>query len=103
MTEDSEARYRLPRTVTPNRYDLTLEPDLAAGKFLGSLDVAVTVHEPGTGVVLDPVDLQLPGGWIAASDGRRVEISKVRLDAETERAHLELDATVEVGDWSLHL
>jgi puromycin-sensitive aminopeptidase len=103
MTEDSEARYRLPRTVTPNRYDLTLEPDLAAGTFVGSQDVAVTVHEPATEIVLNAVDLQLSGGWVVASDGRRIEISKVRLDAETERAHLELDATVEVGDWSLHL
>jgi len=103
MTEDTEARYRLPRTVTPNRYDLTLEPDLTAGTFVGSQDVAVTVHEPVTEILLNAVDLQLSGGSIAASDGRRVEISKVRLDAETERAHLELDSTVEIGDWSLHL
>ena len=103
MTEDTEARYRLPRTVTPNRYDLTLEPDLAAGTFVGSQDVAVTVHEPVTEIALNAVDLRISGGWIAASDGGRVEISKVRLEVETERAHLELDATVEVGDWSLHL
>jgi puromycin-sensitive aminopeptidase len=103
MTEDSEARYRLPRTVTPNRYDLTLEPDLVTGTFEGGQDVAVTVHEPVTEIVLNAVDLRLSGGWIAASDGRRIEVSKVRLEAETERAHLELDATVEVGDWSIHL
>ena len=34
-TEDTEARYRLPRTVTPSRYELMLAPDLAAGFVRG--------------------------------------------------------------------
>ena len=34
-TEDTEARYRLPRTVTPSRYELVLAPDLAGGFVRG--------------------------------------------------------------------
>src|SRR4051794_40441889 len=103
MTEDTEARYRLPRTVIPTRYGLILEPDLDAGTFAGSADIAVSVDESVTEIVLNAVDLQISGGAMAAKDGRRIEISKVRLDAETERAHLELDAPAEPGDWSVHL
>jgi puromycin-sensitive aminopeptidase len=103
MTEDTEARYRLPRAVTPNRYELVLEPDLVAGRFAGRQDVAVTVHESATEIVLNAVDLEISGGSVSAGDGRRIEISKVRFEPETERAHLELDATADPGEWSLHL
>ena len=41
VTEDTEARYRLPRTVTPSRYELVLEPDLTTGSFSGSEDVRI--------------------------------------------------------------
>ncbi len=61
-TEDTEARYRLPRTVTPSRYELMLAPDLAAGSFEGSEDVTVTVTEPVTEIVLNAVDLEIVRG-----------------------------------------
>ena len=102
-TEDSEARYRLPRTVTPSRYELVLEPDLAAGSFAGSEDVTVTVVEPVTEIVLNAVDLEITRGSLQAADGRRIEIAEIRLDPETERAHLRLSADAEPGEWTLHL
>ena len=34
---ETEQPYRLPRTVVPSRYDLTLEPDLDTGAFGGHL------------------------------------------------------------------
>ena len=57
MTEDNEARYRLPRTVTPERYRLTLEPDLAAATFSGIAEIDVVVHEPVTEIAVNAVDL----------------------------------------------
>ncbi len=103
MTEDTEARYRLPRTVTPDRYELALKPDLAAGTFAGTQAVSVTVHEAVTEIVLNSVDLEIGESSLEAADGRRIEISKVRVDADTERAHLELDATADPGGWTLNL
>src|SRR5687768_7627676 len=97
-----EAAYRLPRTVTPSRYDLTLEPDLGAGTFTGSEDVAVTVHEPVTEVVLNANELRIVGGWIADGDARRVPIARTRVDEATERAHLELQERIDPGAWLLH-
>ena len=61
MTEDDEQRYRLPRTVIPSRYGLVLEPDLAAGTFVGTEDIAVAVHEPVTEIVMNAVDLDITG------------------------------------------
>ena len=34
-----DRRYRLPRTVVPSRYDLVLEPDLAAATFAGTVAI----------------------------------------------------------------
>ena len=42
--EPSENPHRLPRTVVPRRYDLTLEPDLDAATFAGAEAVAVEVR-----------------------------------------------------------
>ena len=44
MTIDNP--YRLPRTVLPTHYALTLEPDLDAATFSGEVDIVVTRHVP---------------------------------------------------------
>ena len=54
-----ETPHRLPRSVVPRRYDLTLEPDLHAATFAGSEAVAVEVVEPTTLVVLNSLDLEI--------------------------------------------
>jgi puromycin-sensitive aminopeptidase len=103
MTEGSEARYRLPRAVVPSRYDLLIDVDLDAGSFIGAVDVAVSVAEPVSEVVLNAVDLELTNGSLSSGDGRTVAVGEVRLDAETERAHLTLADSVGPGEWLLHL
>ena len=103
MTEDDEQRYRLPRSVIPSRYGLVLEPDLVAGSFVGTEDIAVAVLEPVTEIVMNAVDLEIVGGSLTSGDGERVEISEVRLDTDTERAHLVLGVEAHPGNWTLHI
>ena len=100
--DDEAARYRLPRSVVPSRYDLTLEPDLDAGTFSGSEDVTVTVVDPVDEIVLNADELVLRDGWLEGPGGR-LEVTEVRMEPETERAHLRLSGTAEPGDWTLHL
>ena len=49
--------YRLPHTITPTRYTLRLEPDLAAAAFDGRVLIDLTVHEPADEIVLNAIEL----------------------------------------------
>ena len=88
MTEDDEQRYRLPRSVIPSRYGLVLEPDLVAGSFVGTEDIAVAVLEPVTEIVMNAVDLEIVG-WIPHV-GRRASGSRSRRfgSTRTPSAHI---------------
>ena len=99
---DDEARYRLPRSVLPRRYDLVLEPDLDAVTFTGSEAVTVEGAEPVDEIVLNSADLEVGPGRLEGPGGT-LEVSTIRLDPETERVHLLLSGTAEPGEWTLHL
>jgi puromycin-sensitive aminopeptidase len=93
--------HRLPRSVVPHRYDLTLEPDLAAATFTGSEAVAVEVVEPTAEVVLNALDLEIDEA--AADVGGERLVASVTLDAEAERATLAFDRPLPAGEGVLHL
>lgn len=97
MTSD-----RLPRGVVPSRYEIRIEPDLAASTFVGRETVEVTVCEPATEIVLNAADLAIHAA--AAQDGaaRRVGAT-VRLDETTERAILSFPEPLQPGVWRLSL
>jgi puromycin-sensitive aminopeptidase len=103
VISDDEARYRLPRTVVPRRYDLVIEPDLDAGTFVGSERVALEIAEPVEEIVLNAVDLSIGEGGRLEGPSASIEVRDVRVDPETERAHLRLDGTADPGEWTLSL
>jgi puromycin-sensitive aminopeptidase len=88
--------HRLPRTVLPRRYALSLTPDLAAATFEGSVDVDVDVAEATREVVLNAIELEIDQAWVTTG-GRRVDAA-VTVDDETERATLTLDEDLPPGD-----
>ena len=100
---EPEQPYRLPRTVVPSRYDLTLAPDLEGGTFDGSVDIAVDVKEPLSEIVLNANELTLDEATVTGSDGRSVEVSKIRTDDGAERATLDLAETAEPGEWVVRI
>ncbi|HEX2039380.1 MAG TPA: M1 family metallopeptidase [Acidimicrobiales bacterium] len=98
----ADAPYRLPRTVEPRRYELTLTPDLADSSFAGEERVELVVHEPTAEIVLNALDLDILSAELVAEDGRGVA-GTVTLDTENERAVVALDGPVDPGTWFLHL
>lgn len=96
--------HRLPRTVTPVRYDLVLEPDLDAATFTGTSATTVEIDEAVTRVVLNAAELEADEAWLVRpGDGVRIEVDAVVPDEVTERLTLELAAVAEPGPWLVHL
>jgi puromycin-sensitive aminopeptidase len=94
--------YRLPRHVVPTRYELRLEPDLAAASFAGFERVAVTVSEPSSEVVLNAVELAIDSAEFENERGERLA-ARVRMDEATERCHLNVARPLAPGRWHLRL
>ncbi len=99
--EHASDPHRLPRTVEPTRYDLTLEPDLDAGTFSGDVTIAVTVHEATALVVLNAIELEIDEAVASVGDARVT--AHVTYDEATERATLAFESPLPAGDTALHL
>ena len=102
-TLSSDADYRLPRTVIPSHYQLTLEPDLDTFTFRGSEVVTVIVHQPVESIVLNAVDLEIDRAELIGVDPDRRIAATVRFDEAAERATFDLSGTAEPGEWELHV
>ncbi len=93
MTQDNP--YRLPRALLPRHYDLTLEPDLTAATFTGTVSIDVEVTEPTSEVVVNTAELDLLS--VTVTQGSSMAATSVTLDAETERALVRLPAPLSPG------
>ncbi|HKA04030.1 MAG TPA: M1 family metallopeptidase, partial [Acidimicrobiales bacterium] len=94
--------YRLPRTASPSRYDLVLEPDLVAATFTGTVDVTLDVHAATDELVCNAAELEIDQVWVTTADGDRVDVV-AKLDEPTERLHLGVRATLAPGSVTLHI
>jgi puromycin-sensitive aminopeptidase len=93
--------YRLPANVTPERYDLSLTPDLKAFTFAGHETVAITVHEATNEVVLNALELEIESA-VADCAGKSLT---AQIDPETarERVRLRFGETLDTGAWTLRI
>lgn len=98
----SESDFRLPRTVIPNHYELTLTPDLVAATFGGHVFVDVEVLEPVSEIVLNTAELTLRAATLFNEDGRRL-VGSAESDEETERSTLTFDEIASTGFWRLEI
>ena len=94
--------YRLPATVTPERYRLKLAPDLSDWTFTGEEQVTINVHEPVREIVLNAAELELHEISLRSADGN-VWQGSARLDPENEQATLSFGATVAPGRAELRM
>src|ERR1700687_6276052 len=90
--------YRLPTTVVPKRYDLRLEPDLAAATFSGAAVITVDVETTLTEIVLNAAELLIQSASVAREGGVPIHGS-ITLDEAAERAGLVFPAAVAPGEW----
>jgi puromycin-sensitive aminopeptidase len=93
--------YRLPKTVTPRRYEIRLTPDLSDFTFRGEVNIAVVVNEATDDVVLNALELEIDK--VTAERGGKALSAKAELDPAKERAHLRFTEKLSAGDWTLKI
>src|SRR5262249_29929301 len=91
---------RLPTTVTPDHYDLSLVVDLAHERFEGTETIRVTVAEPTSRVVLHAMDLTLREVTIGA--GTSAQKATVTLDEASQTATLTVPRALPKGSAEIH-
>ena len=94
--------YRLPTTVIPERYELTLAPDLANSLFTGEEKVSIDVREPVREIVLNAAELELQAASLRLAGGKVLQ-GNASLDAENEQATLSFAETVPPGRHELQI
>ena len=94
--------FRLPGTVVPSRYEITLAPDLTTFAYAGEERITVEVRESTSEVFLNAVDLDIVAVSGEDASGRRLT-GTATVDAETERARLVFTEPLGPGVWRLHV
>jgi aminopeptidase N len=84
-----EARWRLPATLRPNRYEIHLAPDLKAQAFTGKVRIDCDVLESTSEVVLNAAELTIDEADVHV-DGQKVAVTGTSVDEESERATISL-------------
>jgi aminopeptidase N/puromycin-sensitive aminopeptidase len=75
---------RLPQTVRPEHYTLTLTPDLKAATFTGIETIDVNLAEPANRITLNAVELDLKSVTVTA--GGKEQTAVISLDKDKEQA-----------------
>src|SRR5215469_6085172 len=98
---DALEDYRLPKNVTPRRYEIRLTPDLKNFTFQGQVDIAVVVNEATDDVVLNALELEIDK--VVAERAGKSLTAKAELETAKERAHLRFAEKLAPGDWTLKI
>ena len=101
LAADKASEYRLPSNVVPERYEISLTPDLRAFTFAGEENVAVRVITATTDVVLNALELEIDR--VSAERGGVTVAGKAALEPAHERARLSFERALEPGEWTLRI
>ena len=92
---------RLPSTVLPQHYALTLTPDLKTATFTGVESIDVDIQQPVTAITLNAAEIQFQTVTIAA-DGQS-QTATVALDKNKEQAIFTFPRQLPAGKAVLHI
>jgi len=92
---------RLPNTVVPESYDLTLQPNLAAATFSGQEVIHVIVSTPTSAVTLNSAELGFQQVTITA--GGTQQAATASFDQKSEQATLTVAKALGKGPAEIHI
>jgi aminopeptidase N len=92
---------RLPQTVVPSNYKLSLDPDIAQQKFSGEETITVQLQQPTKEIVLNALDLEIT--LAEATAAGKTLAAQVTYDKAAEIARLQFSQPLPAGAANLHL
>ena len=92
---------RLPDTVRPEHYSLTLTPDLQAATFTGTETIDVALSEPTSAITLNANELTFQS--VRVESAGKSQTATVSLDSEKEQATFTVPNQVPAGKATLHI
>ncbi len=92
----------LPANVKPNKYRLTLQPDLNTFTFKGEQTVDIEIVEPTARIVVNAAELEITGVTLRRN-GSETSTHSVSLDADTETVTLDFGRTLSPGRAQLEM
>lgn len=95
--------YRLPRSIIPRRYELTLTPDLHQSRFTGTVEISVEVSKPADTIWLNVAELEVASAVLEDPTGNRANIAEMTYVEDQERLRLGIGRTVTPGPYRLLL
>ena len=90
---------RLPDTVIPEHYTLTLTPDLQSATFTGSEKIAVQVQHPTDSITLNAAEIKFSS--VSATVNGQALAANVTLDDKKEQATFTFPQTLPAGELTL--
>jgi puromycin-sensitive aminopeptidase len=94
--------YRLPQSVRPTKYDITLKPNLSDFTFDGNELIEIEVSSPTNRISLNAIELEINYGKLTLADGSTVE-ANITLDETSETATFTFDKNIPQGNVTLSI
>ena len=92
--------YRLPKSIIPSYYSITIEPDLDNEKFSGSEIISLTIKEKVSSIKLNSIGLIIDKAEIISIG---LESKNISEDKEHETVSINFDQDLEPGEYKLKL
>jgi puromycin-sensitive aminopeptidase len=99
MSTAKPSRFRLPTDVRPSSYDLSLEPDLDAGRFRGKVTIALRLDRPRSAITLHAADMKIER--VVAAYANCEVTGRAKLERVHETAVLSFSRPLPAGEVSL--
>jgi aminopeptidase N len=95
------AAARLPQSVVPDHYAITITPDLPIEKFSGNETIDVTIKEPVDTITLHSADIVMHD--VVLASGSKMMNATITYDVPNEMASLKFGQTIPPGKASLRI
>jgi puromycin-sensitive aminopeptidase len=97
--------YRLPSSVVPSKYDLSIEPDLTKSTFAGEESIAIDIKSKVSQILLNSVDLNVSNVvcTLQSEKAKSFAASRVEKLAKQERVAISFPGPLNPGLYTLKL